>query len=251
MVAVEAGDFGLFDNPSIPGGWEVTRYAAEILGRMSYAAWTPGEREILWGADRLKELAGLIRAPVVSANLADASGRRLFADRIVQRVGGLRVGITGVTSESSVTGAKGTTPASIETRKQFRLLDPRESLLPVLDGLKRDADLVVLLAHMSPAEAQQLVASMPGIDVVIVGHQPGNGFPDERYGSAIVVRGGMRGQAAAHLHLTVAAGRQLTGARSEMEELVPGSPFEADLDTRIKLFEADLKLRRDRAASAR
>lgn len=229
----------------------MTRYTAEILGRMGYDAWTPGEREVLWGTDRLKELAGLIKAPVVSANLADASGRRLFEDHVIRRVGGVRVGITGVISESSVSGARGVARASIEARKEFQFLDPRQSLAPVIGRLKRDSDLVVLLAHMSPAEAQELVQSIPGIDLVVVGHQPGNGYPDEKYGSTFVVRGGMRGQAAAHFHVTVAAGHRLTDARNEMVDLVPGTPFDADLDTRIKLFEAELKARRDKAAAAR
>lgn len=215
---------------------------------MGYAAWTPGERELLHGLDRVQALAGELKAPVISANVADASGRRLFPDRLVTRVGGLKVGITGFTSESSLGSTKGLTEASRQAREQYRILDPRERLASVIKDLDRSCDLVVLLAHATPAESQALMEAIPGVDVVVVGHLPGQGTAGETYGSAIVVRGGMRGQSAAHLYLTVGPGRKLSDVRNEMEPLVPGSPFEAGLDTKIRLFESELKSLRQKAS---
>lgn len=233
----------------VPGGWEITEYAARTLGEIGYDAWTPGERELLHGPERMKKLASDFGIPVVSANIR-VNGKRLFDDHVIRKIGGVKVGITGVTGAEVLLSSKVGIRAGEEAVAAWDLADPNRSLQPVVASLSKSCDLVVVLAHMAPNEAKLLAESVPGIDVLVVGHVPGPGYDGERYGDAWVLRTGQKGQSVSRLELTV-ANRSIQTATAVFEDLTPIMPHEAELQTRIALFDSRIKSLRDKARPGR
>jgi 2',3'-cyclic-nucleotide 2'-phosphodiesterase (5'-nucleotidase family) len=241
---VDAGDFGQPDNPRVPGGWEVTEYAARTLGEIGCDAWTPGERELLHGPDKLKQLVAAFKTSVVSANIR-IDGKRLFDDRVVKKSGGVTVGITGVTGPEVLLDGKGISEEGAKRAAAFELTEPARALKPIVADLSKKCDVVVVLAHLAPPEARRLAEEVPGIDVMVVGHVPGSGYDGDRVGDTWFLRTGQRGQMVSFLRMTVAGGA-VTEAKGIYEELGPTLPHDADLHTRTALFDQEIKAMREK-----
>lgn len=241
---MDAGDFGQPDNPRVPGGWDVTEYAAKTLGEIGCDAWTPGERELLHGPDKLKQLVAAFKTPVVSANI-QVDGKKIFDEKVIKKVGGVTVGITGITAPEVLLDGKGITASGEEQVAHYELGDPVRALKSIVATLQKRCDVVVVLAHMAPPEARRLAEEVPGIDVLVIGHVPGSGYDGERVGDTWVIRTGQRGQMVTFLNMTVAGGA-VASAKGIFEDLGPTMPHDADLQTRTALFDQQIKSMRDK-----
>jgi hypothetical protein len=233
LLIVDAGDFSM-RRPI--GGEEASRFMADMLPRLGYRAWTPGESELFRGRAFFDDLVGRLTCAGVSANLRDSLDAPLLPADTVLTVGHLRVGVTGVTAPAVLTSLG---PEERGRIGAFRLLDPVVSLAPVVAGLAGRSDLVVVLAHADGPESRRLAEAVPGIDVVVVGHVPGHqpaGMPTERAGDAILVRGGERGQYLARLDLWFDASRRLIDDSLSVEPLTTAFPPDSLLGPDIQAF---------------
>jgi 2',3'-cyclic-nucleotide 2'-phosphodiesterase (5'-nucleotidase family) len=242
---LDAGDFGELDSARIPGGWKVTSYLASILGQIGLDAWTPGERELLHGPERVAEILKATGGFGVSANVRAASGERPFKTDHVFTAGSLRVGVTGVTGSGALLAPRRADHLQ-ESVAKWRVDEPLSALQPVLRELRKRADVVVLLAHLSIEEARPLVEQLDDVDVVILGHNPATGFGGERWGRATVLRTGHKGTTVPMLSLMVERD-SVRVVDTFYKVLSPGDPYLADLHTKIALFEQELSSFRQKA----
>ena len=74
-----------------------------------------------------------------------------------------RVAIIGVTNPASATIVKATSVAGLR-------FGPASQVGPYVEEVRRLADIVVVAAHIGTAEATQLARDVPGIDVIVAGH---------------------------------------------------------------------------------
>src|SRR5206468_9458301 len=65
------------------------------------------------------------------------------------------------------------------------------------------ADVVVLLSHLGLTESQRMTLEVPGIDVMIFGHQPGLFRELVKTNGVINTRAGERGQYVPGIHLVI------------------------------------------------
>jgi 2',3'-cyclic-nucleotide 2'-phosphodiesterase (5'-nucleotidase family) len=116
-------------------------------------------------AQALQE-AGL---PAVSSNVVGAAGVKT---RLVVEVAGVKVGVVGVTWPEDVAGGS---PSPMGTSwKGITLLPPTAPLAREVKAARGEgARLVVLLAQASRAEVVRLVDAVEGIDLVLLGYDPG------------------------------------------------------------------------------
>jgi 5'-nucleotidase len=80
----------------------------------------------------------------------------------VERVGGVRVGLFGL-----VTREAATYPAA---KEGVDILDEVATARGIVETLRSQADIVVLLSHAGEATDEKLAAEVPGIDVIVGGH---------------------------------------------------------------------------------
>ena len=139
---------------------------AEGLARLKYDAWTPGESELFYGIANVRKFNEAMKADGVSANVMDADGKPLFPDHVVKTIGGIKVGITGVTSKTIFESVPAQTNLGA---KDYQFLDPIESLKPVVAALEKETDLVVVLAHVGAGDARRLAEEVLGIDCIVAG----------------------------------------------------------------------------------
>lgn len=195
---------------------ETAAFVWDWMAKLGYDAVTPGDGDLVEGIDSLRVLYAMHpEIHVVSANVRDIEGNLLFSEYVVLDKGGTRVGITGVTS-----------PLYHRSRKeqdQFAFDDPGAALGRVLPILADTSDLVVAILHVNTQDARRLVEENPGMDVALVGHNPGVSSP-ERVNETLLIRPGPLGHYVGVLSLTV------PGVNSGPLE------YEADVSSSMRLF---------------
>jgi hypothetical protein len=231
---VDAGDFGGhrgFDP------WSKTEFLWKIMGELGYDALTPGPNELLNGRSELEQL--LSTQPgieVVSANIVDKAGNLVFPESVVIEKGGVTYGVTGVTAGSfySFNVTRG-----VQKSDDFDFLDVKESLARVVPSLSEQVDVVVGLLHLSPGDARRIVDEQPGMDVVVVGHNPGYMFNPDRIGETLMIRPGNRGQYLSVLELTLDETGAITDYNGEGKPLDKEVAKDPVFEPMVKAFDDD------------
>ncbi|RPJ48063.1 MAG: hypothetical protein EHM19_02385 [Candidatus Latescibacterota bacterium] len=143
-----------------------TPITLQSLQRMGYDAVGIGDKEISWGLDELEVELETHDIHPVSNNLIDAeTGEPRFETYRIVRAGRLKVGVT------STIGGSAVIPSTLQEREKIRLDDIVIASREALRRMEEEkADLKVLLAHTGLEKAQELVDSLPGYDLILVGH---------------------------------------------------------------------------------
>jgi len=127
--------------------------AAEL---MKYDAITVGDDEFNFGKEFLLDNIAKSNINFLSANIK--AGK--VAAYIIKEIGGIKVGITAVTTIEASKKAEG-----------LNILDPKEAVSSAVQELKaKGASIVILLSHLGEEEDIKLIKEVKGIDIVITGH---------------------------------------------------------------------------------
>ena len=148
-----------------------TPFSTEYHGEADVAAMnasgydfaTIGNHEFNNTLAQLRKLLGMTKYPVLLANAVDrATKKPLSQPWRVEKVGAVRVGLFGL-----VTADAGSYPAA---KEGVDILDPIATATTVVQALRKQADIVILLSHCGDNVDEQLAAQVPGIDVIVGGH---------------------------------------------------------------------------------
>ncbi|MEM6809762.1 MAG: bifunctional UDP-sugar hydrolase/5'-nucleotidase [Pseudomonadota bacterium] len=179
--------FFLFDAGDIFTGTLAQRtqgaVSFDLMALMDYDAMVIGNHEFEYGWEVLADQKNRVAFPVLGANLFYRGTEHPFAQpwAIIER-DGVRVGVIGVMGQDAGTALIPAHIAGLEVR------DPAAVIAPIVERLRAECDLVVLLAHQGQTAPMQtndeadntvqrgneanlaLARAVPGIDVVLAGH---------------------------------------------------------------------------------
>jgi len=221
--------------------WKETEFIYDMMAKCGTEVVTIGDREMVAG---LKPLKGLLsRDPgikVVSANITDKSGNLLWDKYAIFDKAGIKVGVTAVTGASAYSF---NLTRGIQKSDDFGFKDSRESLREVIPELRKKVDVVVVLLHETPGDARRIVDEIPGMDVVVVGHNPGYMFNPDRIGSTLIVRGGNRGQYLAVTELTLDQDHTIVDYNGEGKPLGKTVAKDPELERIVTEYQNDRKAR--------
>src|SRR5512147_110854 len=115
----------------------------EAMNLAGYDVATPGNHDFDWGLPFLRRAVADARFPYVSANLYAAGGDSLLYPpyRVVQRRG-VRIAVTGLTTPGTMVWDRD------QLGGRVRVGPIGATLAPVFASMRRDADVVVALAHL-------------------------------------------------------------------------------------------------------
>ena len=118
---------------------------------MKYDVVTIGDDEFNFGKDFLLDNIAKSNINFLSANIkADK-----IASYIIKEIGGIKIGITAVTTTEVSKKAEG-----------LNILDPKEAVKRTVKELKaRGANIIILLSHQGEEEDIKLIQEVKGIDV--------------------------------------------------------------------------------------
>ena len=162
----------------------------ELLNRMGYDAWTPGNHDLDKGIAALVPALDLLQMPVVNANLLNARGRPLAeqfkTSQIIEKAG-LRIGIVGLMTDSlgRVLSNDQMVGITVESANQAAKREVAH-----LDPL---TDVIIFLTHQGVEADQAMARAAPGIDVIVGAHS------HTRLQSPLVENGTLIVQAGSHL----------------------------------------------------
>jgi 5'-nucleotidase/UDP-sugar diphosphatase len=144
------------------------RQMVAVLNVMGLDYATFGNHEFDLKEEQLRQRLGESRFKWLSSNVSDASERAfpgVLPEEIVTVMGDggtpVRVGIIGLTIDSNLAG-------------YVRYRDPIEVAKERVERLRGRADIIVAVTHLSIDEDRRLAKEVPGIDIILGGHEHEN-----------------------------------------------------------------------------
>jgi len=253
-LVVDAGDLL---TPAGPGMLKGVTAREDIAARAAFLAGAEaaigldavavGERDLALGLRELKRLATAHRLRLLAANLADRAGKPAFEAGYVAQVAGEKVGLFGLTD--------------VAETQRAPITEAGLTIQPVAPAAERQvarlraagATIIVALAHVGMPAARELMRSVKGIDLAIVGHTSNVIGTPERIGDGYLVEAQRQGKQLGEfrLHLVPGGGAfvdrgqrrgltdQLAASRREYERLA--RQIERDtVEKRRALYRASL-----------
>jgi len=231
VVLVDAGD--LLTGPALSTLTQ-GRAPFELFDALEYDAMALGNHEFDAGLEALERNLWSTGTPVLGANVYWRGTNRRFARPyvLVER-GGVRVAVLGVIGEDA---AEVTLPQQV---RELEFRDPAAALRPLVEALRGDVDLIVVLAHQgktgpmqSDAEGRpevqrdfdadvELARAVAGIDVLVGGHAHRGIDPPfrEPANGTVVVQTYGHSTTVGVLDLEVAPGGGVAAARGRLERV--------------------------------
>lgn len=174
------------------------RLISRVYKRMGVAAVNVGDSDLNQGLSFLREEAsrGL---PLISTNLIDPSrGEPIFLPYVIKKVDNIRVAFFGLVSPDM-------NPASRKaTAKKVFIKDPVETAQGVMNTLRGQADIVILLSDLGVERERELLRKVPGIHFVLGGHEGQYIRSPMREGDTPILQSYIKGMYAGKLQLTIA-----------------------------------------------
>lgn len=140
--------------------------AAEMMNRLGYDAMTAGNHEFDDGPEVLRAFIDDVEFPVLLANANVSAEPQLSSalkSSVVVRKGDSRVGLIGIAPAGTGSGSSG--------GPNVTFLDPVPALEREVAALsKSGVNKIILLSHSGYEVDKQIAAAVPGIDVIVGGH---------------------------------------------------------------------------------
>jgi hypothetical protein len=202
------------------------------------------EKELRWGKSFLMANYKRTQAPLVCANLYDkATKKTLVAPYVIKKIGTVNVGFFGLTSDKVDLGI---------SRDSLTVEDPSVAAKRTVDELhKKGATVVVLLSMLGKVEAEDLVSSVDGIDVVIVGRNTPLLQKGRLIKNTIACYGGEQGQYIGRTLVSLDAGKKMTTGENDTYILGPEVGEKPEVLTLVKSFEDNFNDKLRKAEKAR
>jgi 5'-nucleotidase len=169
-VVVDSGDL-LNEDEEIPESvLQASKLKADLIARVykqiGIDAVNVGEMDLVLGVDYLKELEKNHNFPFVSANLVNDKGAPIFKPYVIKTVEGKNVGIFGIMGDTSDMTSK----VSQITDETVTIQDPLKAAETIVKELAGKVDYMIALTHQGTNRDWVIARRVPGIDLVVGGH---------------------------------------------------------------------------------
>jgi 5'-nucleotidase/UDP-sugar diphosphatase len=138
----------------------------EIMNRIGYEAWTPGNHDFDISRSNFVALTKLASFPITAPNLKDENGALLGTAKpyVLLEKNGLRIGIIGWMSKQyyNLVGKQSTVGISLDTSLA--------TLQALIDEVDPKTDLIIALTHQGVDDDSVMATRLHGVDVIIGGH---------------------------------------------------------------------------------
>ncbi|NOK00578.1 MULTISPECIES: 5'-nucleotidase [unclassified Myxococcus] len=204
MLVLDAGNalFKSRDSAQAPDARARAELVLSQMDAQGTAAMAVGARDLGFGVGFLRKQTRQAKLKLLSANLADAQGKLLFPASLVTTVGGVKVGVVGVSPAMAKPMPVGlAVPGQAQEQVQGLPVQPAVAAETKRLREKSKVDLVVVLAAVPHAEALQLADQVEGVDFVVQSHEGRGQGIAQRQALATVIPSGARGRELAKLVL--------------------------------------------------
>lgn len=211
-----------------------------LLGRMGVDAAVMGNHELDYGQAVFRRLSEEAAFPFLSANVAsDPEPLPVLASVVIDRPGEPKVAVLGLTTPELTTA---THPRNIEGISVEEPIAVARRLVP---ELRNKADLVVVLSHLGIADDRRLAASVPGIDLIVGGHNHNLYAQPVIVENVPIVQAGERGGWLGRMDFRCREGR-LTGTDYALIPIDAASPEDPQIAEEVRRITLDAERELDK-----
>ncbi|MFP2904492.1 5'-nucleotidase [Pyxidicoccus sp. 3LFB2] len=205
MLVLDAGNalFKSRDSGEAPDAKARAELLLSQMDAQGTAAMAVGARDLVLGVDFLKKGTKKAKLKLLSANLVDDKGKPLFPASLVTDVGGVKVGVVGVSPATAQAPA-------VKGRPVLKALPVEPAVAAEVKRLREQekVDVVVVLAAVPYDEALRVSEKVDGVDFVVQSHEGRGQGMAQRQAFATMIPPGDRGRQLAKLELSLdGAGR--------------------------------------------
>jgi 5'-nucleotidase / UDP-sugar diphosphatase len=171
----------------------------EMMNRIGYDAWTPGNHDFDISVANLKKLTEIAKFPTISANILDTLNQfpvNNIEYTIIEK-NGLKIGIVGVMSGDFYNLVNKNSSAGI------KLLPPVETVKRLVALLAPQTDLLIALTHEGVEDDSILAMNVQGIDLIVGGHSHTRLKHPKRVNGVLIVQTGSNCENLGVLDLTI------------------------------------------------
>ncbi len=223
-----------------------SQFMLDQMDKLGYDVVALGEREFNFGQKFLLDSFKRVKVEPVCANLIYGDDKKPFVKPyVIRRVGDVRVAFFGLMG-------KDLKLRQLASERPLTIQDPIPVAKELVPELHKKADIVVLLSHVGLTDGQRLTLEVPGIDVMVFGHQVGFSKDILKTNGVINVRGGERGQYIPLIHLVV-DNHKITSFDGDVTVLDSKVPADDGMNMAVDAFQDDLNRRltkEDQASAA-
>jgi hypothetical protein len=201
--------------------------AMKILGMDAVGT---GVNDLRFGYAFLKSNIARTQLPMTSANLMDLKAKKTaLQPYVIKKVGNVKVGYFSLMTDKMDLGPP---------RDSLKVDEPTAVAKRIVPELrKKGASVVVLLSQLGKVESEDLVTTVPGIDVVICGRNVPVIQKGRMVKNTVASYGGDQGQFMSRTIVTLDKAGKMSGAENETFQLGPEVGENADVAKMVKAFE--------------
>jgi len=227
---------------SISAEKDLPELRAEIsmraLGLMRYDALNIADGELGLGEKFFQDLKKKASFPLLSANLFKDK-KPLGQAYVIKKFAGFNVGVIGLVSPIYFN-------PELLAKESLEIKDPEITLKEILPEVKTQSDIIILLSHMGKNATTLLLKKVPGVDVVIVGHDPGMLNQPELLTKTILVQNSTQGKFLGGLDLTIGTRGAIENYTGSMVAITENTPSDPKVLALIREFEKKKNLQPSR-----
>lgn len=152
---------------------ELGESVAQVLKVVGYDAMSPGNHDFNYGQDRLVELGKVADVELLAANVKTIEGKLRYGDCFVKEIGGMSVGLFGLTTPETVTKTNPENVVGLTFGTEEEIVAEAKLMVRVLQ--ERGVDVIIGLMHMgidtdSRIKSTTIASQVDDIDLIIDGH---------------------------------------------------------------------------------
>ncbi|MCE1246134.1 MAG: 5'-nucleotidase C-terminal domain-containing protein [Firmicutes bacterium] len=223
--AENKGNVLLLDAGDIAQGTPVSNYfkgvpVVEVMNYLKYDAMTIGNHEFDWRLPALQAMAKTAKFPILCANIVyeKTPAKAIFDLKpyMIKKVGGLKVGIIGLTTPETPKVTK------VENVKGVKFLDPVATANKYIPQMKKEgADIIVALTHLGVDDDKVLAEKAKGIDIIVGGHSHTELMTPVKVGNTVILQTKSYGRFLGKMELTYDKKAKKIVTITEQNELIP------------------------------
>ncbi len=198
------------------------------LNLLSLDAWTI-HWDIMYGRERLKELAGKLNYPLLAANgFHEDSKLPAFQPSLILERGGLRIGVVGLAAYI----IDKTFPKWVSSGLMFTI--GKNELTEEIRKLRdqNDVDVIVVLSHLGFPQDCKLASEVDGVDILLSGHTHNRTYRPTVVNGTTIIQSGCHASFVGRLDIDVVDGK-VASIRHELVKLDASVAPAADMQKMV------------------
>jgi len=231
MLHLDAGGFSNFysDDGAVRG-----RTIIDVYGKIDVAAVNITPREIARGPAEIDALRDGSSIPFLSANLVEqGSGKPHYTPSLTLKAGKYTIGLVGVCDRVQ-------SQWPLDGGGTLVTADPAEAAAQAVAALDKQCDLVILLAGVQSRNIKDMLAKLPGVDLVLGADGYTTSYQPFRYGEVYASYVGNQGKRLGILELKLRKGK-ITAFEQKMTMLRNSFPEDAGIKVLVDAAKKEIE----------